>query len=303
MTAMGARLCVFMLMWFGVAAAVRADIRVTDDAGRIVVLPAPARRIVSLAPHVTELLHAAGAGSRLVGAVQYSDFPDAAKALPRVGSAGSIDLEAVVALKPDLVIAWQSGNRDRQYEKLARLGLVVFVSEPHSLDDVARSMETFGRLAATEAEAEAAARDFRMRRDALAKRYGGRAPVSVFYQIWDKPLMTVNGRHLISAVLALCGGRNVFADLPMLAPTVTEEAVLAAAPQVIVASGAGASRPDWLDAWRRWPALPAVSRNNLFVIAPDLLQRHTPRILEGAAMLCERFEQARGRSPGGASGR
>jgi iron complex transport system substrate-binding protein len=270
-----------------------ADIRVTDDAGRSVVLAAPARRIVSLAPHVTELLFAAGAGARVVGVAEYSDHPAPARALPRVGSSGSIDLEAVLALKPDLVIAWQTGNRRQQYEQLERLGIAVFLSEPHALDDIAGTLEQFGALAATAADARAAAQAFRLRRDALARRYADRSPVSVFYQIWDKPLMTINGRHLISEVIALCGGRNVFADLPILAPTVTEEAVLAAAPEVIVASGTGNTRPVWLDDWRRWRTLPAVARDNLHFIEPGLLQRHTPRILDGAARLCEQLDQAR----------
>lgn len=270
-----------------------AELRLTDDAGRSVVLAAPAQRIVSLAPHVTELLFAAGAGSKVVGATQYSDYPDAAKKIPRVGGYTSVDMEAVVALKPDLVIVWKSGNRNQQYDRLEKLGIPVFVNEPRSLDDVARALETFGRIAATPREADEAARAFRARRDALAKQYATRPPVAVFYQIWNKPLMTINGQHLISDVMALCGGRNVFAGLPILAPTVTEEAVLAAAPEVIVASGMGESRPEWLDAWRRWTALPAVKGDNLYFIPPEILQRHTPRILDGAQKLCEQLEQAR----------
>ena len=286
----------FALLFALIAVPAAADIRVTDDAGRTVVLAAPAQRIVSLAPHVTELLYAAGAGAKVVGVVQYSDYPEAAKALPRVGGYTAVDMEAVVALKPDLVIAWKSGNRNQQYDRLEKLGIPVFVNEPRSLDDVARSLETFGRLAATSTEAGVAAAAFRARRDALAARYAQRPPVEVFYQIWNKPLMTINGKHLISDVMALCGGHNVFAELPILAPTVTEEAVLAAAPQVIVASGMGDSRPEWLDSWRRWTTLPAVVRDNLFFIPPELLQRHTPRILDGATRLCEQLEQARAKA-------
>ena len=286
----------FALLFALVAVPATADIRVTDDAGRAVVLAAPAQRIVSLAPHVTELLYAAGAGAKVVGVVQYSDYPEAAKALPRVGGYTAVDMEAVVALKPDLVIAWKSGNRNQQYDRLEKMGIPVFVNEPRSLDDVARSLETFGRLAATPTEAGMAAAAFRARRDALAARYAQRPPVEVFYQIWNRPLMTINGKHLISDVMALCGGHNVFADLPILAPTVTEEAVLAAAPQAIVASGMGDSRPEWLDSWRRWTALPAVARDNLFFIPPELLQRHTPRILDGATRLCEQLEQARAKA-------
>lgn len=275
------------------ASAAHAGVSVTDDAGRRVVLPAPAQRIVSLAPHVTELLYAAGAGAKLVGAVQYSDFPPAAQALPRVGSSSAVDIEAVAALKPDLVIAWQSSTRAAQYAQLDRLGIPVFVSEPRSLDDIPRTLELLGQLAGTPQVAEAAALDFRTRRDRLAARYASRPPVGVFYQIWDRPPMTVSGAHLISAVMALCGGRNVFADLAILAPTVTEEAVLAAAPEVIVASGMADGRPQWLDAWRRWRSLPAVARDNLYFIPPEQLQRNTPRVLDGAAQMCEQLEQAR----------
>lgn len=283
----------FFLLLAALSLPAAAELRLTDDAGRSVVLAAPAQRIVSLAPHVTELLFAAGAGSKVVGATQYSDYPDAAKKIPRVGGYTSVDMEAVVALKPDLVIAWKSGNRNQQYDRLEKLGIPVFVNEPRSLDDVVRAIETFGRIAATPREADEAARAFRARRDALAKQYAARPPVAVFYQIWNKPLMTINGQHLISDVMALCGGRNVFAGLPILAPTVTEEAVLAAAPEVIVASGMGESRPEWLDAWRRWSALPAVKGDNLYFIPPEILQRHTPRILDGAQKLCEQLEQAR----------
>lgn len=274
-----------------------AALTVRDDAGHVLELPAPARRIVALAPHITELLYAAGAGDRLVGTVEYSNYPDAAKRLPRVGSYSAVDLEAVAALRPDLVIAWASGNSDARLERLAALGIPVFVSEPHNLADVARSIETFGQLAGSEAAATRAARAFSERREALAARYAARPAVTVFYQVWDRPLMTVNGAHLISDVMALCGGRNVFSSLSQLAPTVSVESVLAANPEVIVASGMGEERPEWLDQWRRWPQLTAAVRGNLYFIPPDLLQRHSPRILDGAEHLCADLEEARAKRP------
>ncbi|OGI47192.1 MAG: cobalamin-binding protein [Candidatus Muproteobacteria bacterium RIFCSPHIGHO2_01_FULL_65_16] len=277
------------------AAPAPAPTRVPDDAGATVVLAAPARRVVSLAPHVTELLYAAGAGGYVVGAVDYSDYPEAAKRIPRVGSYTGLDLEAIVALRPDLIIAWQSGNPPSQVERLRALGLAVYVSEPRHIEDVATNIERLGRLAGTADAALRAARAFRQRHEALRRRYAARPAVTVFYQIWDRPLMTVNGKQLISDVIHLCGGRNVFADLPILAPTVDVEAVLAADPEAIVASGAGASRPEWFDAWRRWPQLRAVRRDNLFVVPPDVLQRHGPRILDGAEHLCADLEAARGR--------
>jgi iron complex transport system substrate-binding protein len=277
----------------GLASAQAAPIQITDDQGKTVQLAQPARRIVGLAPHVTELLYAAGAGDRVVGAVQYSDYPEAAKKLPRVGGYTAVDMEKVAALKPDLVIAWKSGNRDAHLDKLKALGIPVFINEPRRIEDVARSLEQLGRLAGTEAAAQAAARSFRQRQAALAERYGARPKVKVFYEIWNKPLMTVNGEHLISDVMRLCGGDNVFARLPVLAPTIDTEAVLAAAPEVILASGMGDSRPEWLDDWRQWSRLPAVARGNLFFIPPEQLQRHTPRILDGAEKLCAQLDEAR----------
>ncbi len=271
----------------------RAAIDITDDTGAQVRLAQPARRIVSLAPHVTELLFAAGAGEHVVGVVTYSDFPEAATKLPQVGSYSSIDLEAVAALRPDLVIAWKSGNRDAHLDRLAALGIAVYVNEPRSLDDVARSIEQFGRLAGSEAVAGPAAEAFRERQAALAARFSARPPVRTFYQIWQQPLMTINDAHLIADVIRLCGGENVFGGLSQLAPSVGVESVLAANPEVIVASGMGASRPEWLDQWKRWAGLRANVAGNLFFIPPEIIQRHTPRILDGAERLCTQLEEAR----------
>lgn len=282
-----------LLLGFCIASTVQAAIEVRDDLGRPIKLDAPARRIVSLAPHITEQLFAAGAGDRVVGVVQYSDYPAAAQSLPRVGGYSNLDLEAVLALKPDLIIGWHSGNRAHQLERLDGLGIALYLSEPRKLDDIAHGLERLGELAGTPEPAREAARRFRERHAALAARYRQTTPVSLFYQLWNQPLMTVNDQHLIADVIRLCGGRNVFGSLPQLTPTVSEEAVLAADPAVIVASGMGESRPEWLDRWRRWPSLQAVRQDGLHFIPPDLIQRHTPRILDGAERLCGFLEQAR----------
>lgn len=274
-----------------------ASLQLTDDTGRTITLARPAQRIVSLAPHVTELLFAAGAGSRVVGVVAYSDFPAAAQALPQVGGYTNVDMEAVAALKPDLVIGWKSGNRAAHLDKLAALGIPLFLNEPRTLEHVARSLETFGRLAGTEATANPAAGAFRDRLRMLSGRYARQATVRVFYQMWDQPLMTVNDEHLISDVIRLCGGTNVFGSQSQLAPSVGEEAVLAANPEAIVASGMGEARPEWLDRWKRWPALSAAARGNLYFVPPELIQRHTPRILDGATMLCDQLEAVRRKRP------
>ncbi len=281
------------ILALGATVTARAEIVVTDDTGATLRLKEPAKRIVSLAPHVTETLFAAGAGERLVGAVDYSDYPEAAKKLPRVGGYSKLDLEAIAALRPDLAVGWASGNAPAHIEKLRALGIPVYLSQPERIDDVAASLERYGELAGTQTVAGAAAAAFRSRLQELRARHGARPPVRTFYQIWKQPLMTVGGGQVISDVIQLCGGINVFADLKPLAPKVTVEAVLAADPEAIVASGMGEARPEWVDDWRQWPGMTAVKRDNLFFIPPDLIQRHTPRLVEGAARLCAHLETAR----------
>lgn len=274
-----------------------AAITVTDDTGATVTLPAPAQRVISLAPHVTELLYAAGGGAKMVGAVSYSDYPPEAKQLPRVGDNKALDLERIVALKPDLIVVWRHGNAQRQLDRLRELHVPLFFSEPHRLDDVAVSLTKLGQLLGTSSTADAAASAYRRDIATLRTQYTSRPPVSVFYQVWDQPLMTLNGDHMISDVIALCGGRNVFAKLEPLVPTVSTEAVLAANPEAIVTAAPGATRPDTqlpqLATWRAWPSLTAVANNNLFAIDGDLINRPAPRIAQGAKQLCEDLEAAR----------
>jgi len=275
------------------AGAAHAQVRVADDYGREVALAAPARRVVSLAPHLTELMYAVGAGTKLVGAFAYSDYPPEAQHLPRVGSEAAIDLEALVALKPDLVVAWPNAGSARAVERIAALGIPVFRSEPRELEDIARTMETLGRLAGTQAAAGVAAKAFRDHAARIERAYAHRPRVRVFYQVWDRPLITVNGEHVISKAMRLCGGENVLAALPALAPEIDRELVLRADPEAIVASGADGARPAWLDDWKAFPALAAVRHDNLYSIRPELLQRHTPRLLDGAEELCRILEAVR----------
>lgn len=277
------------------SAAAGADIRLTDDSGRSLTLHGPAQRIISLTPHMTELLFAAGAGGHVVGTVEFSNYPPEAQRIARIGDSAQLDLERIVALKPDLIVVWQYGNAQRQLDKLLHLGIPVYYNEPRRLADIARAIEQLGRLAGTEAVALPASRAFEARATELRRRYAGRAQVSVYYQIWDKPLMTVNGEHLISDVIRLCGGRNVFAGLKKLTPEISTEAVLAADPDAIGGMSAEAGQAGDLDAWKAWPRLKAVARGNLFVIHADLISRNTPRILDGAQQLCERLDAARAR--------
>lgn len=277
------------------AGSASAALQVTDDTGRDLRLKAPAQRIVVLAPHFAENLYAAGAGNRLVGAVEYSDYPAEAKAVPRVGGYSRIDLEAVLALKPDLVLAWESGNNMAQVDKLRALGLTVYIAQPNRMEDVAGLLERLGQLAGTEAVAKPAAERFRMRLAGLRATHANKPRVRVFYQIWKAPLTTIGGPQIISDAIRLCGGENVFGNLKQMAPVVSVEAVLEADPEAIVATGMGDMRPEWLADWDRWTRMTAVRRGNLFHINPDIMQRHTPRILDGAEKLCADLDIARSR--------
>lgn len=274
-----------------IAPPAHAVIQVQDDTGEVVRVSEPVRRIVSLAPHITELLFAAGAGRYVVGAAEYSDFPEIAVRIPRIGGAGGVDLEGIVTLRPDLVVAWQSGNSPWSVTRLEELGVTVFRSEPRRIEDIAANIERLGTLAGTLDVAGRASAAFRRRYSELRSRYSQQKGVTVFYQIWHRPLMTVNGRHLISDVIRLCGGVNVFSSLPTLTPTINVEAVLHARPQAIVA--AGTDNSDVLDTWRQWPYVDAAKKGNLFLIPYNLIARQTPRVLDGAERLCAALERVR----------
>lgn len=272
-----------------------ASVTVVDDVGRTVTLAQPARRVVSLAPHVTELLYAAGGGARLVGAVNYSDYPEAARKLPQVGSYNKLDFERVLALKPDLLVVWHSGNPVRQVEQLERLGIPVFHSEPGRLDQIGDSLLRLGRLLGTEPAAQAAARDYRSRIAALKARYAARPPVTVFYQVWPKPLYTLNDDHIAGDMLRLCGGRNLFGALKTIAPEVGVEAVIEGDPEVILVGGRDNPSDPGGKMWQPFKGMTAVRRGNIFTIDGDLTNRAGPRTADGAAQLCAMLEEARGR--------
>lgn len=267
----------------------------TDNLARELCLEAPAQRIIALSPNLVELVYAVGAGDAMVGAVSYSDYPPEAKALPRVGGYDRLDSEAILALEPDLVLAWQGGNPAVQLERLSSLGVPVYFSDAQSFEAIADILERLGQLTGHQQQAQAEAQQLRDGVALLEQRYQEASPVSVFYQVWDKPLMTVNGEHWISRSLTLCGGKPLFAEADALVPKPSIENVLAADPEVIITGGKDASDSAWHENWLRFPQLHAVQQDNLFVIDPDLVQRATPRLLKGTQLLCERLDDARER--------
>ena len=270
-----------------------AAVSATDDVGNLIRLPAPAMRIISLAPHATELLFAAGAGGRIVGVSQFSNYPPEAEKIASVGGAASLDLERIIGLKPDLVVGWGSGSPAAQLARLRSLGIAVFESEPRDFASVASSLERLAALAGTDTVGKAAAGKFRSELEQLQKTYAARKPVTVFFQVWQAPLMTLNDAHLVTAAMHVCGAKNVFGALPQLAPTVSVEAVLQADPDVIASSGSEQS--DALKSWRRFGNMKAVARGNLVLLPGDTMTRAGPRIVDATRTLCQKLDAARQR--------
>ncbi len=253
-----------------------------------------ADRIITLAPHLTELVYAAGAGDRLVGVVAFSDFPPAAARLPRIGDAFRIDYEAVAGLQPDLVLGWGSGTPAGSLERLRQLGYRVVTLQAPLLDDIGQQLLVIGRLARTETTARAASDAYRDRLAGLRRSQSESLPVRVFYQLYETPLFTVTGKHAIGQAIELCGGINIFAELAEPVPAVSVEAVLEAAPELILASKIGEGEASAaLSRWQAWPNLPAVQLGNLFLVDADLISRPSTRILDGITELCVTMDEAR----------
>lgn len=276
-----------------------AAIEVHDNGGARLRLAAPARRIVSLSPHLTELAFAAGGGDRIVGVGRYSNYPAQAAKLPVVGDAFALNLEAITRLKPDLILVWRSGTPQRQRERLKALGLPVFESEIGSIEGIAATLRELGRAMNTAGTADTAAAVLMQRWQGLRARYAQRTPVRVFVQLWGQPLMTVNHAHLINAAITACGGVNAFADLPALTPTVGWEAAVHTDPQVIVSSTTGVA--EVRREWARFAHVQAVREDRFVGIDADLLTRMTPRFADAAQQLCAALDQARTQTPAAAS--
>ena len=272
-----------------------AEISVLDDEGNTVILKNPANRIISLAPNITEMLFSAGAGSKIISAVPYSDYPEEAKKIPRVNAYPSIDIEKIVSLNPDLVIVWSSSSASNkiQVERMRKLGLTVFMSEPRQPIDIYNTILRFGQMASTTRVASKIADDFIKKYYSLQKKYSNTEKLNVYYQFWNKPLMTVNGKHLISNIIELCGGANVFINLHSLTPKVSVEAVIASNAEVIIAGGNDDVKKRWSGEWKPWLPLTKVKKDHIFFIEPDLISRMGPRVLQGAEQLCHILETVR----------
>ena len=283
------------------AAAQAATFVETDDAGHALTFERAARRVVTLAPSLTELVFAAGGGDAIVAADSSSNYPGATRVIPRIGDAARLDVERIVALNPDLVVVWRHGNTNRELEQLEAAGLRLFRLEPQRLDEVVLAIERLGRVLGKQAVAGPAAASMRDALAALRRRHARDKEVRVFYQVWSSPLMTINRRQIVSEVIELCGGRNVFAALAPLVPQVATESVLAADPEAVLTAdelgGSTLVRRDLQAAafatWRRYPDLAATKGRWFYTLNGDAISRQGPRIVAGAAAMCEALDEVR----------
>ncbi|AMO57931.1 cobalamin-binding protein [Endozoicomonas montiporae] len=264
-----------------------------DDRNRTVCAVKPVQRIISLAPGVTELVYAAGGGDKVIAVDDHSDYPDAVKQLPKVGGYPNTSAEAVLAMKPDLLVIWSGGNDSRLSTQLEKIGLNVFYADPTDFDGIASAIRRLGTVMGTAAVAEKNADAFYQQYEAIRKQYRQSEPVKVFFEIWDNPLMTVNGGQIISQSIELCGGVNVFAGARPRVPQVSIEAVLAQNPDAIVSSEIVQKDHDIHRRWQPYAQINAVKNGFLFTIPGDLIARPTPRALNGAEVLCQQLDHVR----------
>jgi len=274
------------------ASADQPELRLVDDGGQVVQLAQPARRIVALAPHLTELVYAAGAGDRLVAVGKYSDFPPEAKSKPVISDAFAVNYEALTQLKADLVLVWGSGTPERIKAKLRTLGVPVYEIEIRSVAGLADTLRSIGRLAGTEGVAQARAQAIASDWAALRAAYAGRRRVRVFYELWDAPLMTLTSQHLISSAIDACGGSNVFGELSTLTATVSWEVAVQRDPELVVTAGTPgeAAKPG---RWAEFAQVSATKHGEFANIEGDLISRSGPRFVDGARELCVAIDRAR----------
>jgi iron complex transport system substrate-binding protein len=285
-------LAVIVFCGLGTAHSTTASITLPQANGESLTLSSPAERIITLAPNLAELVFAAGAGEHLKAVVEYSNFPEQVAQIPRVGDAFRIDLERIIELKPDLVIAWKSGNPQTALQKLQQLGIRVWQIEISRPEEIADAVENISHAAGTQDIGEAVALQLRKRLTDLQKQNADKTPVDFFYQIAPRPLYTINNQHIISRSLAVCGGHNVFSELPTLAPQVSRESVIIANPQVMIAPET-ANNPPGLLVWQDWPQLQAVQNNNMLYLPADEISQATPRLLDSIDLACKLLDEVR----------
>jgi iron complex transport system substrate-binding protein len=270
-----------------------SELSAVDDSGTKISLHSPATRIIAMSPDLTEVVFELGAGHKLVGVDEYSNYPSQASEITRVNSSASANFELIVSLEPDLVLVWKTGNGARTISRLRDLGLPVFVVETQRVADIPALYQRLGILLDQKALATQLAEKFLHEIDVIRQSSHSQPEITVFYEIWDDPLMTLSGQHMVSDAISTCGGKNIFEDMVPIAPLVSLESVVAADPQVIITSGSIEGLQNWRSRWARWGGMTAVEKQHLYMIAPDLLLRQSGRLIEGIRSLCEKMLEAR----------
>ena len=280
-------------VFFSISIASTNTVSVTDDNGVVISLEQPATRILALAPHIIENVYSAGAGDLLVGSVSYANYPLEAESLPKVGGYNKYNIEAIAALKPDVIFAWQSGTPKHFFDKIKQLGIPLYLDEPSTMQEVATAIRNIGILTGKQHIAEPAAKKYLNDLALLRQSQAGKKPISVFYQVWHDPIYTINGKQIISDVLRLCGGVNIYANEKIKAPIITIESLIQRNPDVIITGTNHQAGVKPLLRWQQWPNLTAVKHSNLFTVNADIVSRHTARLIQGAQSVCEKFDIAR----------
>jgi len=272
-------------------------ISIVDDKNYTVTLSKPAKRVITLAPSLTEMVFTVGAADKLVATVKSSNYPEAANGIDRIGDYERFNIETLLSYKPDLVLAWSIGNNRQQVEKIKKFNIPVYQSEPHQIKDIANTLRHIGILLGKSKQANIAANNFEKRLLQIQRENKNKHKLRAFYQIWPDPIYTINGQTVISRLMQICGLDNVFSDAKISAPKITQESVIGKNPEIIIASGIAndllVSEPEWLSSWKRWPDISAVKNGNLFFIHPDIVHRQSTRILDGAEKMCEQADIAR----------
>lgn len=257
----------------------------------IIVLAAPAKKIIVLSPHAVEMLYAIGAGSNIIATTEYANFPDEAKNIPRIGGYYGIQIEKVMALNPDLIVTWSGGNKHSDLQQLKQLGLTLYDSNPTTLDSLATELENLGQLTGHSQQANKVATQYRQLLQQIAKNSHNKPKVRVFYQLWSEPLMTVARNSWIQQIIEVCRGDNVFAKAANDYPQLSIENVLLNNPQVIIQSQQQQNEPSI--AWQQWPEISAVKNHHIYQINADLLHRPSPRTILGIQTLCNTLDKVR----------
>ena len=271
------------------------SVSAVDSLGRTITLETPAEKVISLAPHNTEILFYIGAGKKIVGTVHYSDYPEAALKIPRIGGYDKINLEQIITLKPDLVVAWKSGNDTRSVKRIEQLGFPVFYSDDHNIKGIAATMESLGKLTGLATQSLKLKKEFLNRYQALQDLNKNKAPIKIYYEVWQSPRYTLGGTHFSAEIFKICGGQSLFDDVAEKAPIVSLEAIITRNPQVILTGDRHGEQSllELRGQWQQWPQIDAVKNQHIYYVDADIYTRSSPRALDAAEDLCSILDRVR----------